>query len=120
MTRTYLEVRVPSELDKMRDCPVLVTISVIGGKWRPRILWRLREGPAGFGDLHRSVGVSEKVLTDNLKALEREGIVSRVEVKVGRVNTTEYRYTDYGLSLVPVLDAMGQWGLDHGGRSVAE
>lgn len=105
-----------SELDKMRDCPVLVTISAVGGKWRPRILWRLREGPAGFGDLHRSVGVSEKVLTDNLKALEREGIISRAEVQVGRVNATEYRYTNYGLSLVPVLDAMGQWGLDHVGR----
>jgi len=120
MARTYLEVRMADERDKMRDCPVLVTISAVGGKWRARILWRLREGPAGFADLRRSVGVSEKVLTENLKALEREAILSRVEVKVGRVNITEYRYTDYGLSLVPVLDAMGRWGLDHVEREAVE
>jgi DNA-binding HxlR family transcriptional regulator len=102
------------EFDKMRDCPVLVTLAAIGGKWRTRILWRLREGPAHFGELRRSVGISEKVLADNLRALERKGIITRAEIKAGRVINTEYRYSDFGLSLLPVLDAMGQWGLDHG------
>jgi DNA-binding HxlR family transcriptional regulator len=105
------------EFDKLRDCPVLVTLAAIGGKWRTRILWRLREGPAHFGELRRGIGISEKVLADNLKALERKGIIARAEVKAGRVITTEYRYAEFGLSLLPVLDAMGQWGLNHGNEN---
>lgn len=101
------------DIDKMRDCPVLATIAVMGGKWKPRILWHLRDGAARFGELRRVTGVSEKVLHENLRALERDGLVSRTPVKIGDVVYVEYRYTEYGLSLVPVLDAMGQWGLAH-------
>ncbi|MBA4796321.1 MAG: helix-turn-helix transcriptional regulator [Rhizobiales bacterium] len=100
----------------MRDCPVMATIEVIGGKWKPRILWRLRDGPATFGDLRRYVGVSEKVLSENLAALQRDGIVSRRPLKEGDMVYVEYDYTCYGRSLVPVLDAMGGWGLGHAGR----
>jgi DNA-binding HxlR family transcriptional regulator len=104
--------------DKIRDCPVMATIQVMGGKWKPRILWRLRDGPATFGDLRRTVGVSEKVLSENLLALQRDGIVSRKPLNEGDVVYVEYGYTDYGRSLVPVLDAMGGWGLGHAGREV--
>jgi DNA-binding HxlR family transcriptional regulator len=104
-------------MDKMHDCPVLATVKALGGKWKPRILWRLREGPANFGDLRRIVGVSEKVLHENLRALERDNLVSRTPSKVGEVVYVEYRYTDCGLSLVPVLDAMGNWGAIHGSKS---
>lgn len=104
------------DMDKMRDCPVVATIEVIGGKWKPRILWRLRDGPATFGDLRRYVGVSEKVLSENLAALQREGIVSRRPLKEGDMVYVEYDYTRYGRSLLPVLDAMGGWGLGHAGR----
>lgn len=124
--RAYLEVRVcrreqgqkgyPVDIDKMRDCPVMATIEVIGGKWKPRILWRLRDGPATFGDLRRTVGVSEKVLSENLAALQRDGIVSRQPLKEGDMVYVEYHYTGYGRSLVPVLDAMGGWGLGHDAR----
>lgn len=100
----------------MRDCPVMATIEVIGGKWKPRILWRLRDGPATFGDLRRYVGVSEKVLSENLAALQRDGIVSRQPLKEGDMVYIEYDYTGYGRSLVPVLDAMGGWGLGHDAR----
>lgn len=106
-------------MDKMLDCPVMATIEVIGGKWKPRILWRLRDGPATFGDLRRYVGVSEKVLSENLAALQRDGIVSRRPLKEGDMVYVEYDYTDYGRSLVPVLDAMGGWGLGHAGRTSA-
>jgi DNA-binding HxlR family transcriptional regulator len=102
--------------DKMHDCPVLATIKAMGGKWKPRILWKLREGPANFGDLRRVVGVSEKVLHENLRALERDGLISRTPAKIGEVVYVEYRFTDYGLSLAPVLDAMGNWGVIHGAR----
>ncbi|MDQ0420211.1 DNA-binding HxlR family transcriptional regulator [Peteryoungia aggregata LMG 23059] len=104
------------DTDKMRDCPVMATIEVIGGKWKPRILWRLRDGPATFGDLRRYVGVSEKVLSENLAALQRDGIVSRQPLKEGDMVYVEYGYTCYGRSLVPVLDAMGGWGLGHDAR----
>lgn len=104
-------------MDKMHDCPVLATIKAMGGKWKPRILWRLREGPATFGDLRRIVGVSEKVLHENLRALQSDGLISRTPSKVGEVVYVEYRYTEYGLSLVPVLDAMGEWGLVHGANA---
>lgn len=104
------------DMDKMHDCPVMATIEVIGGKWKPRILWRLRDGPATFGDLRRYVGVSEKVLSENLAALQREGIVSRRPLKEGDMVYVEYDYTRYGRSLLPVLDAMGGWGLGHAGR----
>lgn len=100
-------------IDKLRDCPVMTTVQAIGGKWKPRILWRLREGAATFGELHRVVGVSEKVLHENLRALQRDGIIARSPIRQGEVVFVEYRYTDYGHSLVPVLDAMGEWGLVH-------
>lgn len=104
------------EIDKLRDCPVLTAIDAIGGKWRPRILWRLRDGPAHFGELHRTIGVSEKVLAENLRALERHGIVARTLVMLGAVKTAEYSFTPYGRTLAPVLDAMGAWGLQHATR----
>lgn len=101
------------DIDKLHDCPVLLAIDAVGGKWRPRILWRLRDGPAHFGELHRTIGVSEKVLAENLRALERHGIVSRAESMAGAVKTAEYSYTAHGRTLVPVLDAMGAWGVQH-------
>lgn len=104
------------EIDNIRDCPVMATIQVMGGKWKPRILWHLRQGPATFGELRRVVGVSEKVLSENLLALTRDAIVSRSPVKRGEMIYAEYRYTDYGRSLVPVLAAMGDWGLGHARR----
>jgi DNA-binding HxlR family transcriptional regulator len=100
-------------IDKQHDCPVMATIAVIGGKWKPRVLWQLRAGPARFGDLHRHVGASEKMLSQSLRALEAAGIISRKELRVGNVVMTEYAYTNYGQTLVPVLDAMGDWGLAH-------
>ncbi|WP_246745776.1 helix-turn-helix domain-containing protein [Ciceribacter sp. L1K22] len=108
------------EIDKIRDCPVFATIKVIGGKWKPRILWHLRDGAATFGELRRVVGVSEKVLHENLLALTRDGIVSRRPVKEGEMVYVEYRYTELGLSLVPVLNAMGDWGVGYAQQSGLE
>jgi DNA-binding HxlR family transcriptional regulator len=98
---------------KMQFCPVTKTIGVIGGKWKPRILWHLRLGVAGFAELQRTTGASERMLSKSLKELMREGIITRRENAVGKVVTTEYAYSKYGLTLVPVLDLMGNWGADH-------
>jgi DNA-binding HxlR family transcriptional regulator len=105
------------EADKLRDCPVLDTIHAIGGKWKPRILWHLRNGAATFGELRRVIEISEKVLHENLRALQRDGLISRQPYKRGSVEFVEYDYTDYGRTLIPVLNAVGNWGVLHKTRS---
>ena len=63
---------------KMLDCPALLTIRLISGKWKTRILWHLRRGTAGFGDLKRALpGISPKVLTEHLDALVADGLLTR-------------------------------------------
>lgn len=102
------------DVDKIADCPVMVTIGVIGGKWKPRILWLLRSGPLRFSDLSRGIpDASEKMLTEHLKALEADGIVFRRQFLDGAVVAAEYSFTEYGRTLIPTLDALGNWGLRH-------
>jgi DNA-binding HxlR family transcriptional regulator len=100
-------------LDKMRHCPVTTTVQVIGGKWKPRLLWLLRRGTTTFGALRRGVRASDRMVSRSLKDLERAGVILREERSVGRVVTTRYAFTTYGRTLIPVLDAMGHWGVAH-------
>lgn len=101
-------------VDKMVDCPALVALAAISGKWKTRILWHLRGGEAGFNDLRRALrGVSAKVLSEQLAQLVADGLVSRHEDQAGAVMITRYDYTAQGRSLVPALDALGEWGLAH-------
>lgn len=101
---------------KMIDCPALVTIQLVSGKWKTRILWHLRNGSAGFGDLKRALpGISPKVLTDHLDALVSDGLLSRSQKMQANVIHSVYDYSDYGRTLIPVLDALGNWGLSHRG-----
>lgn len=96
--------------DKMLFCPVTATVQVIAGKWKPRILWHLRSGTAKFGELQRATAASERMLSKSLRELEQDGIITRTVIVDGRVKTTQYNYSSYGRTLVPVLDAMGGWG----------
>lgn len=101
---------------KMLDCPALVTIQLVSGKWKTRILWHLRTGPAGFGELKRALpGISPKVLTEHLDALLSDGLLTRSQIREGNVVHSAYDYSDYGRTLIPVLDALGNWGLSHAG-----
>ena len=101
---------------KLFGCPTELTVSILGGKWRVVILAYLKEGIHRFGELKRRMpGISGKVLTQQLRALAREGLIVRTiysEVPA----RTEYQLTDYGRSLVPVLDTIYRWGLRHGNR----
>ena len=97
-------------IDKMLFCPVTATVEVIAGKWKPRILWHLRIGTAKFGELQRATAASERMLSKSLRELEKDGIITRTVIVDGRVKTTQYDYSAYGRTLVPVLDAMGEWG----------
>jgi DNA-binding HxlR family transcriptional regulator len=101
---------------KLFGCPTELTVSVLGGKWRVVILAYLKEGVHRYGELKRRLpGISGKVLTQQLRALDREGLIRRA-IYTEVPARTEYRLTEYGESLIPVLEAIYRWGLEHGKR----
>jgi DNA-binding HxlR family transcriptional regulator len=100
-------------------CPVELTMDVVGGKWRPVILAHLKEGVHRYGELRRRMPeVSEKMLVQRLRELEADGLVSRHERETNPP-WVEYRLTDEGHSLAPVLQAMYDWGLARAKRTGA-
>ena len=95
------------------DCGLDVALSVMGGKWKPLILFYLRGGPTRFGQLRRQVaGISEKVLINQLKELERDGIVVRRDYREVPPKV-DYALTDLGQSLIVSLLPLCQWGLEN-------
>lgn len=98
---------------KIFDCPVRATADVIDGKWKPMIINSLKFRTLRFGQLLRQIPeASRKVLTDQLRDLEREEIVARMQFG-RRAERVEYSLTPYGLTLVPVLTVMADWGVKH-------
>lgn len=98
---------------KESACPVLATLEVIGGKWKPAILWEMTNGTLRFGQLRRAVpGITQKMLTQQLRELERDGIIWR-KVYAEVPPRVEYGVTSYGQTLCPVLNAMAVWGKNH-------
>ncbi|WP_446219886.1 winged helix-turn-helix transcriptional regulator [Micromonospora sp. IBHARD004] len=94
-----------------------LAVDVIGGKWRPVILAHLKEGVHRYGELRRRMpGVSEKMLTQRLRELEADGLVVRHDHKTTPPHV-EYRLTEEGLSLVPVLQALYDWGAARAART---
>ncbi|WP_042407461.1 winged helix-turn-helix transcriptional regulator [Streptacidiphilus carbonis] len=104
-------------------CPVELTLDLLGGKWASVVLAHLKEGAHRYGALRRRMpGTSEKVLVQRLRALEAKGLVERREITgtgVGAVPAVEYRLTEEGLSLAPVLQAMYTWGEQRAARTGA-
>jgi DNA-binding HxlR family transcriptional regulator len=98
---------------KTYNCPVEAAIDVIGGKWKPLILWWLHQRTYRFAELRRLMpGITEKMLTQQLRELEADGIVNR------RVYPTvppkvEYSLTEYGRTLKQALEAICEWGSIH-------
>lgn len=91
-------------------CPVETTLSLISDKWKVLILRDLLPGTKRFGELKKSVGgVSQKVLTAQLRQMERSGLLIRT-VYPEVPPRVEYTLTELGYSLKPVLDAMQVWG----------
>jgi DNA-binding HxlR family transcriptional regulator len=92
------------------SCPMVVTINIIGGKWKPIILHMLSTGIRRFGELKKNIPlVSQKMLTQQLRELELDGIVIRT-VYPEVPPRVEYSLSAVGISLVPVLDTLYQWG----------
>lgn len=96
--------------DAYPACPVETTLTLIGNKWKVLILRDLLTGTKRFSELKRSLnGVSQKVLTTQLRAMEADGLVHR-EVFAEVPPRVEYSLTELGRSLKPILDAMVEWG----------
>lgn len=98
---------------KQYGCPVEITLNLIGGKWKCVILWWLRRGNKRFGELMQLMpGVSQKVLTAQLRELEADGFISR-QVFPESPPRVEYSLTDYGATLRPITELMCDWGKAH-------
>ena len=94
-------------------CPVETTLMLIGDKWKVLILRDLMPGAKRFGELKRSIGsVSQKVLTAQLRDMEKNGLVNR-KVFPEVPPHVEYSLTELGQSLKPILDAMQSWGEEY-------
>lgn len=105
---------------KLFQCPVRAMADVIDGKWKPMIVNALKGKPLGFGQLLRSLPeASRKVITEQLRELEREGIVRRV-ASGRRFERVEYSVSEYGQTLVPVLEVMAGWGKKHQRRKLRQ
>ena len=99
--------------DKIYNCPVDATLSVIDGKYKAIILHHLIERTLRFGELQRLVPqASHKVLTQQLRELERDGIIHRKVYHVVPLKT-EYSLTDFGKTLIPILTTICDWGRKH-------
>ena len=94
-------------------CPVEITMGLIGEKWKVLIIRDLLTGKKRFGELKKSVtGITQKVLTNNLRQMEASGLIKR-KVYAEVPPRVEYSLTETGLSLKPVLDSMVEWGNDY-------
>lgn len=95
---------------KLPDCPVETTLTLISDKWKVLILRDLMTGTKRFGELKKSIGgVSQKVLTAQLRQMEDSGLLIRT-VYPEVPPRVEYTLTELGCSLKPILDAMQNWG----------
>ena len=95
------------------DCPVTAAIDVIGGKWKPVIIFILMRGPHRFGELHKSIpGMALKVLSRQLKELEQDEIVHR-EVFAEVPPRVVYSLTERGQRLTPVIELLTTWSREN-------
>ena len=101
------------KVNKITECPVETTLQLIGDKWKVLIIRDLLGGTKRFNELKRSVGgISQKVLTSNLRSMEASGLISR-KVYPEVPPKVEYSLTETGLSLKPILDSMIEWGIEY-------
>jgi DNA-binding HxlR family transcriptional regulator len=97
-------------------CPVKLTADIIGGKWKPLILFYLEGRTLRFGELQKLIpGLTKKMLTQHLRELERDGIIHR-RVYAQVPPKVEYSLTKHGESLKPILKLMSAWGTKHRAR----
>lgn len=99
--------------EELPDCPVATTVRLICNKWKPLILRNLFIRPWRFNELLKNLpGISQKVLTDNLRALEADGIITRT-VFAEVPPRVEYTLSEVGDTMRPIIEVMEKWGLSY-------
>lgn len=94
-------------------CPVATTVQLIGSKWKLLIMRNLLARPWRFNELRKDLeGISQKVLTDSLRSMEKDGIITRT-VYPEVPPRVEYALSELGESMRPIMDAMEKWGSDY-------
>ena len=102
-----------SKLNNLPDCPVETTLVLMGDRWKILIVRDLLTGTKRFGELKKSLpGISQKVLTSHLRAMEESGLVNR-KVYAEVPPKVEYSLTEIGKTLKIVIDVMWKWGEDY-------
>jgi DNA-binding HxlR family transcriptional regulator len=100
----------------LHGCGLEAALAIVGGKWKPIVLWRLASGARRFGELRRLVeGISEKMLVQQLREMEADGIVARKDYQEIPPRV-EYALTEFGVSLAEALRPLCEWGLEHMAR----
>lgn len=105
---------VKNKAEKTSSMPGIdATLEMVGGKWKIQILWCLKSKPKRFSEIKDDVsGITQKMLTQQLKEFVRDGIATRKSYPEIPPRV-EYKLTDYGKSLIPVLEALNKWGEMH-------
>ena len=99
--------------EEMPACPVATTVQMIGSKWKLLIMRNLLQRPWRFNELKKDLeGISQKVLTDSLRSMEADGIITRT-VYPEVPPRVEYALSDLGESMRPIMDAMEIWGTEY-------
>ena len=98
--------------NELPECPVATTVQLIGNKWKLLIIRNLLASPQRFTEMLKTIPISQKVLTDNLRALEEDGIIKR-EVFAEVPPRVVYSLSDLGNSLRPIIDSMANWGTEY-------
>lgn len=107
------EIESPSAAEDEDYQDVAAALKVIGGKWKPLLLWMICGGKVRFNELRRMIPeASQKMLSQHLKELERDALICR-RVYPETPPRVEYSLTEYGRSLEPVFEALGKWGKEH-------
>lgn len=98
--------------EELPECPVATTVRLIGNKWKLLIIRNLFFKKQRFTDFIKTIPISKKVLTDNLRALEFDGLIER-EIFAEVPPRVEYSLTELGNSLRPIINALQDWGKDY-------
>jgi DNA-binding HxlR family transcriptional regulator len=107
-------------LNPVEGCPLTAALAAVGGKWKMIIVYWLADSPRHFAALRRVMpGISQKVLTEQLRELVSDGIVQR-QPKGVIPAPVEYSLTEYGQSLLPLIEDMRLWGRAHIERLMAQ